>query len=79
MAGNPAWVQGFGDLSKKLLRVQSSQKALVQSLASLQAELKREMSGLREEISRQTGIVGDKLQGIEEGLAHVRAYHASPP
>eukprot|EP00892_Ulva_mutabilis_P004536 jgi/Ulvmu1/2454/UM136_0006.1 len=62
--------EGFGELTGQLHSVQSSQVALASSLAKLQAELKQEMSGLRQEISRQTGIVGDKLQGIEDGLAH---------
>lgn len=65
-------MQGFGDLSGKMMIVQSSQQELTATLAELQGELKAEMAGLRQEISRQTGIVGDKLQGIEDGLAFVR-------
>lgn len=64
-------MQGFGDLSGKMLDVQSSQRTLAGSLAELQGELQEEMAGLRKEISRQTGIVGEKLQGIEDGLAFV--------
>lgn len=57
----------------KLEMVRSFQRDLEAFITEQESKVLHEMRGLRQEMSRQSGIDDFKLEGVEDGLAFVRA------